>query len=60
MNVSGLSLMWNLIKKLPPDLFDPNQKRQTSKGRENCRYCSIGGSYSIVVGIERMFGAQFQ
>ena len=45
--------MWNLIKKLPPDLFDPNQKRQTSKGRENCRYCSI-------VGIERMFGAQFQ
>lgn len=34
MNVSGLSLMWNLIKKLPPDLFDPNQKRQTSRKRK--------------------------
>ena len=59
MNVSGLSLMWNLIKKLPPDLLILIRKDR-HQGRENCRYCSIGGSYSIVVGIERMFGAQFQ
>ena len=34
-------------------------RKDRHQGRENCRYYSIGGSYSIVVGIERMFGAQF-